>query len=71
MSADHIPKIRRILTALDAADEPGDMNLPGFGLHPLRGDYKNFYAVSISGNWRIIFRFENEDAADVELIDYH
>jgi len=56
---------------MDAADEPGDMNLPGFGLPPLRGDYKNFYAVSVSGNWRIIFRFENEDVVDVELIDYH
>ena len=56
---------------MDAADEPGDMNLPGFGLHPLSGDYKNFYAVSVSGDWRIIFRFENEDVVDVELIDYH
>lgn len=71
LNADHIPKIRRILTVLAAASEPGDMGLPGFGLHPLKGDYENYFAVSVSGNWRIIFRFENEDAADVELIDYH
>lgn len=71
LNADFIPKIRRILTALAAASEPGDMDLPGFDGHPLRGDYKNFYAVSVSGNWRIIFRFDNENAADVELLDYH
>jgi len=64
-------KIRRILARLDEADEPQKMNLPGFQLHPLVGDLKGFWAVSVSGNWRIVFRFEAGHAHDVDLIDYH
>ena len=45
--------------------------LPGFGLHRLKGDLKDFWAVSVSGNWCIIFRFENSNAYDVDLVDYH
>ena len=56
---------------LDEADEPQKMNLPGFQLHPLTGDMNKFWAVSVSGNWRIIFRFEAGHARDVDLIDYH
>lgn len=47
------------------------MSLPGFRLHSLRGDLAGFWAVSVSGNWRIIWRFEGRDTADVDLIDYH
>ena len=47
------------------------MGLPGFRLHPLKGDLAGFWAVSVSSNWRLIFRFEGEDACDVDLIDYH
>jgi proteic killer suppression protein len=47
------------------------MALPGFQLHSLKGNFKGFWAVSVSGNWRIIFRFENGNAYDVDLIDYH
>ena len=47
------------------------MALPGFQRHPLRGDLRGFWAVSVSGNWRIIFRFENGNAYDVDLVDYH
>ena len=50
---------------------PGDMNLPGFGLHPLRGDLAGYWAVRASGNWRIVFRFDGGDVRDVDLIDYH
>lgn len=47
------------------------MNLPGYRLHRLKGELKRFWSVSVSGNWRIIFRFESEDTFDVDLIDYH
>ncbi len=64
-------KVRRILTLLDAAGNERAMNLPGFNLHPLRGDLKHFWSVTVTGNWRIIFRFEDANATDVDLIDYH
>lgn len=68
---EHADKIDRILARLDVAAEIGDMNLPGFRLHPLKGDLSGFRAVSVSGNWRLIFRFANGRAGDVDLIDYH
>jgi len=71
LPADRVDKIGRILARLDEADEPQKMNLPGFQLYPLTGDMKGFWAVSVSGNWRIIFRFEAGHARDVDLIDYH
>ena len=67
----YVEKIRRILARLDVAEGPTDMNLPGFRLHPLRGGYTGFWAVSVSGNWRIVFRFEQTNAVDVDLVDYH
>ncbi len=69
--ADHADKIGRILARLTEASEPDHMSLPGFRLHPLRGDLAGFWAVSVSGNWRIVWRFEGRDTADVDLIDYH
>jgi len=62
---------RRILDRLDVAVRPEDMNLPGLRFHGLKGDRKGAYAVSVSGNWRITFRFEEADAIDVNLEDYH
>jgi toxin HigB-1 len=47
------------------------MNIPGFGLHALRGDRKGQWAVSVSGNWRVTFRFEDGDIVDVDYVDYH
>jgi proteic killer suppression protein len=47
------------------------MNLPGLGLHSLKGSLKSFWSVSVSGNWRVIFRFENGNAADIDYLDYH
>lgn len=67
----HILKIRLILTRLDAASNPEQLNQPGYGFHALKGDLKGFYAVKVSGNWRIIFRFEDGNAYDVDYIDYH
>jgi len=64
-------KIIRIIARLNVVDQPGKMNSPSFKLHPLKGDKKSFWSVSVNGNWRIIFRFSGEDAYDVDLIDYH
>jgi proteic killer suppression protein len=64
-------RIERILDRLDAASKPEDMNLPGFRFHSLKGDRKGCYAVSVSGNWRVTFQFDDEDACDVNLEDYH
>lgn len=64
-------RIERILDRLDAAVRPEDMNLPGYKFHGLKGDRKGTFAVSVSGNWRITFRFEVGDALDVNLEDYH
>ena len=71
VSAAHVDKIKRILARLDEAAEVRNMALPGFDLHPLKGKLKGFWAVSVSGNWRVVFRFENGNAYDVDLIDYH
>lgn len=67
----HIVKIRLILTRLEAATSPEQMNQPGYNFHPLKGDLEGFYAVKVSGNWRITFRFEGENAADIDYVDYH
>jgi proteic killer suppression protein len=68
---DHADKIERILARLDQAASPNDMGLPGYRLHPLRGRLAGYWSVTVSGNWRIIFRFEEGDATDVDLVDYH
>jgi proteic killer suppression protein len=71
LPAAHLVKIKRILARLDEAGDVQHMALPGFQLHPLKGDLRGFWAASVSGNWRIIFRFENGNAYDVDLVDYH
>ena len=64
-------RIERILDRLDAAMRPDDMNLPGYRFHSLKGDRAGRFAVAVSGNWRITFAFEGEDATQVDLEDYH
>lgn len=66
-----LDKVQRVLTALQAAAAPDDMDLPGFVLHPLTGNLRGFWSVRVSGNWRVIFRLEDGHAYDVDLIDYH
>ena len=56
---------------LDAAGSPADMDLPGDRLHPLKGELKGFWSVTVSGNWRLTFRIESGNAFDVDLTDYH
>jgi proteic killer suppression protein len=71
IDAKQADRIRRILDRLDAATKPEDMNIGGFGFHGLSGNRKGTYALSVSGNWRITFRFEAGDAIEVNLEDYH
>ena len=68
---DLMDTVQEILTVLDDATTTQALNLPGYRLHPLKGDLKGFWSVTVRANWRIIFRFEETDAFDVELIDYH
>ena len=68
---DFVDAVQEILTVLDAATTPQELALPGYRLHPRKGDLKGFWSVSVRANWRIIFRFQGADAHDVELIDYH
>ena len=63
--------IKILLFHLANAVKAEDMNTPGNDFHPLKGRKKGYYAVKVSGNWRIIFQFVGEDAFNVELIDYH
>jgi toxin HigB-1 len=67
----HEKKLRLILGRLHASTEPKDMNLPGLRLHQLSGILNNYFAVDVSGNWRVIFRFKGQDAVDVDYLDYH
>ncbi len=69
--ADHIEKIENILGILNRAASPLDMDLPGFKVHPLKGDRKGFYGVTVRVNWHVIFHFEEGHVCDVELIDHH
>jgi proteic killer suppression protein len=64
-------RIRRILLALDAATSPEGMNIPGFRFHPLKGRDRGRHAVDTSGNWRVTFGWDGEDAVEVDLEDYH
>ncbi|TAN52437.1 MAG: hypothetical protein EPN26_07940 [Rhodospirillales bacterium] len=71
VASEHIGKLRDILSVLDRSRRPDDMNLPGFRLHALKGNFKGFWSVWISENWRVVFRFDNGDACDVDYLDYH
>jgi len=64
-------KVAVILARLDAAGQIGEINVPGFRLHRLAGRLKGFWSVTVSANWRIVFRFEDGNALDVDLVDYH
>ena len=68
---DLLETVERILARLDEAASLQAMDIPRFHLHPLKGDWKGFWSVTVRANWRIVFRFEGTNACDVELIDYH
>lgn len=65
------PRIERMLDRLEASVKPEDMNLPGYKFHQLTGDRKGTYGVTVTGNWRITFKFDGENAVDVNYEDYH
>lgn len=71
LPAENVDKITRILSRLDAAKKPQEMNYPGSGFHGLQGNLQDFYSVKVRANWKIIFRFEGEDVVDVDYLDYH
>ena len=65
------PRLERMLDRLDAAVKPDDMDLPGYRFHRLSGKRKTCFAVSVSGNWRLTFKFDGDNAIEVDLEDYH
>ena len=69
--ADQLERIENILFVFSRARKPEDVDLPGFHLHPLKGDMKGLWAVTVRANWRVTFRFEEGEACDVDLVDYH
>jgi toxin HigB-1 len=71
VNPEHIGKLRNILARLSAARVVADMDLPGFRLHALKGEMKGFWAVTVRANWRVVFRFEDGYAEDVDYVDYH
>ena len=72
LPAAQVEKISDILLAIDEAAHAKEVGLfPGWRLHPLKGELKGFWSVTVSGNWRVIFRFEEGDAFDLDFVDYH
>ena len=66
-----VKRITVILPALDVAQGPEDFTLPGLRVHPLKGNLQGYWSVSVSGNWRLVFRFDGQDVYDLDLVDYH
>lgn len=71
IQAKHKNKLQMILQLLDAASQADDMDLPGMRFHKLKGNYKDYYSVTVNGNWRIIYGFAGSDAILVDYLDYH
>lgn len=69
--AEHVIRLRDILARLDAARTVKDLDLPGLRLHPLKGELRGFWAVTVRANWRVTFRFADPDAFEVDYVDYH
>ncbi|ALI02131.1 Killer protein [Pseudomonas sp. FW306-02-F02-AA] len=68
---DHAKRLARMLPFMDRALSPGDLDLPGWRLHPLKGDLQTYWSLNVSGNWRLIFRFIGSDIELVDYLDYH
>ncbi len=71
VNVDHVRKLRQILSLLEAVETIEGVNVPMMRLHPLKGDLKGFWAVTVRANWRVIFKFENGTANEIDLTDYH
>lgn len=71
LNPEHVRKICQILAVMDAAEQVEQLDLPTFRLHQLRADLRGFWSMTVRSNWRIVFRFEDGRATDVDLVDYH
>ncbi|MFJ7352699.1 type II toxin-antitoxin system RelE/ParE family toxin [Phyllobacterium sp. NPDC097923] len=71
IQAAHSAKLTLILTALDAAETTKQLELPAFRLHPLKGPLNGYWSIWVNGNWRVIFRFNNQSVELVDYLDYH
>ncbi|WP_041682492.1 type II toxin-antitoxin system RelE/ParE family toxin [Pusillimonas sp. T7-7] len=71
IQASHAKKLGQILRSLDVATSPTELNLPGFGLHPLKGNLQGHWSITVNGNWRVTFVFVGQDADIVDYQDYH
>ena len=71
INSEHIEKVQNILLAIDAAVYVQDLNLPSYKLHPLKGHRKDLWSITVRANWRITFKFENENAYILNYEDYH
>lgn len=71
LNAEHVRKVKQILALMQAAEKIADLDYATFRLHPLRGDLSGFWSITVRANWRIIFRFVDGNAFDVDLVDYH
>jgi toxin HigB-1 len=72
LSADQLARLRRLLTALNAADDLKQLeSFPGWRLHALKGDMAGYWSMSVSGNWRLVFKWHDGVAEELDLVDYH
>ncbi|EME0887378.1 type II toxin-antitoxin system RelE/ParE family toxin [Pseudomonas aeruginosa] len=69
--ADHAKRLKRMLALMDRAAVPADLDIPGWRLHPLKGELGGFWSLTVNGNWRVIFRFVGSDIELVDYLDYH
>jgi len=71
IQSNHAERLSDVLFRLQFATQPQDLNFPGSGLHPLKGKLKGSWAFKVSGNWRVVFRFNEGHAMEVDYVDYH
>lgn len=71
VNQNHVERLRLILARLNICRSPSDMRLPGLHLHKLKGNLKDHYSVFVSGNWRVVFKFDGQDVTEVNYLDYH
>jgi proteic killer suppression protein len=71
INANVVGKVELALSDLNAAETIEDLDVPGYRLHQLKGDLRDYYSIWVTGNWRIVFKFENSEASHIDFVDYH
>ena len=71
IQSDHAKRLARLLIFMDKASGPEDLDLPGWRLHALKGEFAGFWSLTVSGNWRVIFKFSDADVELIDYLDYH